>query len=599
MFISTVKRAEFWPSFFLVLAFIIVIPTSTFTGWIIWWSGAACLVLLFLRKPDNPFPLTPLSFAFLAFVAILGTSYYLISPAYHGEVIFYLLFFTLPFIIFSSVDIKVIKNFFGGGTFIFALLVVWGLIQHFTGLGFIVKYEMRANAIFYTPNTFATGINLFLLSLVAIYLSGKHTKIVYPLTMFFFAGLLATQSRGGYLGLLAGLCFLIFYMGVRQFRFRWLKVIFGFAVVFMLFQLSPNWNADNLKATFLHGHTAFRLELYTICWDIIKTNPFLGYGYFNYGYLFQRYKIEPFLDSNALFVHNDYLQIWAEAGIFGLISILALILIFYLTVLKHKKSAYNSDNLIWTYACCASITSIFAHAVVDFPLYVPAFQFLLGAYIGTLNGISRNSVVSLSFPADFFKNLSQRINIRANVFKILITIIFLVWLFQSVIAEHVSIKGTDSLKKQDIKTAIKQYVLAQKLVPGNAYYYWSEGVIWNNQAIEMKNSDLIDIADDVFAKGMSVNPYYPNNFLSRIKLHRDYRDLLAKPADNKTISEWISHVYMWNPHLRIVKLEYAKTLAFLGDKQKAADIAKDLQKDNPDSKMVKKLIEDFRKNKIL
>ena len=148
---------------------------------------------------------------------------------------------------------------------------------------------------FYTANTFATGINLFLLPFIALYLSGVSPRLTYWLALLFFAGLMATQSRGGYLGLTAGILFLALFtfIGHGQLkwnRIRWEKLALGLLIVILIFQFSPSWSGDNVRATIVEGHTSDRLALYSSAWQAIKANPLWGYGYFNFGYVFERYK---------------------------------------------------------------------------------------------------------------------------------------------------------------------------------------------------------------------------------------------------------------------------------------------------------------------
>ncbi|MCE5193955.1 MAG: O-antigen ligase family protein [Nitrospiraceae bacterium] len=593
------KEGGFGPPSFLLLALFFIIPISVFTReMLLWWAGTACLVLFFFKKPDNPFPLTFLSITFLSFVIFLGIHYYLVSLTFKIEVIFNLLFFTLAFIIFSRLNTLTIERFFKGSLFVFSLLVIWGLVQHFTGFGYMVEMYRRANAIFYTPNTFATGINFFLLPLIAAYLLGFYSKYVYILAILFFAGLLATQSRGGYLGFAAGLFFLAYFINIRKFKIKWQKIILGFLIVFLIFQLSPHWNVDRLKAeTFLLENT-YRTQLYSIAWKVIKTNPVFGYGFLNFGILFQRYKAPPLHEWNTLFVHNDYLQIWLEAGILGLLSLLALIAVFYITIFRNRKFFDNSKKSFWIYACCAAVSSMFVHALVDFPLYIPALQFLLGAYLGTINGIFRDkdAMEHLRIPV---KEIFQRINIRYSVFKTLVIGIFLLWLLQPVIAQYAFRYSNDLLKKGETKSAIKYLAFAQRLAPYEAFYCFSEGIILRAQAVDMQRNDLAEMADKIFRKGMKANPYFMDNFLDGIRLNRDHRNLLKKPADNKEISDWINHTYLWSPHSGIVNIEYARTLVFLGQKKEAAVAAKKLQEKYPDEKMVQELIKDLKSKKIL
>lgn len=586
------------PLLIFLVGFIFILLISIFSGWILWWAGAACLSLLFLRKADHPFPFTSLSIAFILFILVLFINGVVINDIYHGEILFYILFFILPFIVFSRLDALTIERFFKGSAFIFALLVIWGLIQHVTGSWYIVPQGTRANAIFYTPNTFATGINLFLLPFIALYLSGVSSRLTYWLSLLFFAGLMATQSRGGYLGLTSGMLFLALFnfIGHGQLkwnRIRWAKLALGLLIVILMFQFSPGWSGDNVRATIMEGHTSDRLALYSSAWQAIKANSLWGYGYFNFGYIFERYKIPPFTDKIALFVHNDYLQIWLEAGLPGLLAFLSVIGVFYLSLWKKRSTIDYMRNPEWLPVTGTAMTSLFAHAAVDFPLYVPTLQFLSGAYLGALAGFLRDTSISKPKFIPTITPFLERIGIRLVVVKWLAAFVFLLWLLQPAIAQFASEQGLEGLKKGDVKYALKKITLAQRLVPRNAYYYWCEGIILRDQAVELQNRELAVFADNAFAKGTEINQYYPDNWIERIRLHRDHRVLMENPANPETLLQWAEHIRTWNPHFSPVKLEYVRTLAFAGKKGEAILFAKQLQRENPQSKAIEKLINDL------
>lgn len=578
--------------------FIFVLLISVFPEWILWWGGAACLGLLFLRKADNRFPLSPISIAFIIYTVILFLNGVVFNNIYHGEAAFHILFFILPFSVFSRLDTSAIERFFKAAAFVFVLLVVWGLIQHVTGSFYIVDQGRRASAIFYVSNTFATGINLFLLPFIALYLLGVNTRLTYWLSMFFFSGLMATQSRGGYLGLTSGMLFLALFniAGQRQLKFspnRWVRLAAGFAVVILIFQFSPGWSGEDVKATIVEGHTSDRLVLYGIAWEAIKANPIWGYGYYNFGYIFDRYKVTPFNDKIAIFVHNDYLQAWLETGLPGLLALLLVIGVFYLNLWKKRKYINPMQNHVWLFIIGAALTSFLVHAAVDFPFYVPAMQFLFSAYLGTLNVFFRDaSVPEMKFVSSV-NSLLNRIGIRPVVAKGTAAFLFLFWLLQPAIAQFAADKAKAGLKKGDVRYALDKFTLARRLVPGNTHYYWCEGTILMDQGVELQNRELAIFADKAFAKGLSVNPYYSNNLMSRIRLHRDYRTLLDNPVSNETLLQWAEHMRTWNPHFFPVKFEYVRTLAFAGKKQEAMKFAKNMQIDYPKSKLIKDLINDL------
>jgi O-antigen ligase len=523
-----------------------------------------------------------------------------VNNIYHGEVIFYILFFILPFIIFSRLDALTVERFFKAAACIFTLLVVWGLIQHFTGSLCIVDQGRRANAIFYTSNTFATGINLFLLPFAALYLSGVRPRLTYWLSMFFFSGLMAAQSRGGYLGLTFGMLFLAVFnlIGHGQLKLRpdrWARLAVGLAVVILIFQFSPSWSGEDVKTAITKGDTSNRLELYSIAWEAIKAHPLWGYGYFNFGYIYERYKIPPFTDKIALFVHNDYLQMWLETGLPGLLALFTVIGVFYLSLWKKRPDINSVRNSAWLPVIGAAMTSLFSHAAVDFPLYIPALQFLSGAYLGAANNFLRDVSVPKPQFILLINSFIERLGLRIIVVKILAAIVLLFWLLQPAIAQFASDQGLDQLSKGNVEVAVKKLKLAQRLVPGNAYYYWCEGIILRDQAVELKNRELAALADSAFEKGIEINPYYSNNLIERIRLHRDHPALLDNPVSPETLFRWSEGLLAWHPYHGPVNMEYARTLAFLGKKKEALLFARQIQHKYPESKLIKELIKDIEK----
>jgi len=595
---SFLARGAALPLLVFIIGFIFILLISVFSGWILWWAGAACLGVLFLKKFEKPLPITPLSVSFFIFMLVLFFNGVVFNNVYHGEILFYILFFTLPFIIFSRLDSPAVERFFKTGAFIFALLVSWGLVQHLTESLYIVDQGGRANAIFYTSNTFATGINLFLLPFVALYLLGIKLRLTYMLSLFFFSGLMATQSRGGYLGLIFGLLFLAIFNLIGQGNLklspnRWVRLAMGFVVVILIFQFSPSWSGEDVKAMVVEGDTSDRLVLYGIAWNAIKVNPIWGYGYFNFGYIFQRYKMPPFTDKTALFVHSDYLQTWLETGLPGLLALLALISVFYLSIWRKRSDLHSLQSPAWLPAAGAAMTSIFVHAAVDFPLYVPTMQLLSGAYMGAVAGILKNhSIPNPGLTPSLIPAL-ERIGIRLKTIKVMAISVLLLWLIQPAIAQFAVNEGLEYLSKGNVNYALKKYRLAQRLVPGNAYYYWCEGIILKEQAIELRNRELAMLTDNTFAKGAGANPYFRDNLIERIRFNRDHRALLENPVSPETLLEWAEHVRSWNPHLPSVKAEYARSLAFAGKRQEALKAAKDLQRKHPDSKLIQNLARDL------
>ena len=597
--------------FFISAAFSFSLAASLLEGDVYKGAPLVCLLALMFRQLPKRFPFTMLSAAVVFFSLYFLAHMLFFNPRYRPAGIYQPLYLLLSFIIFSCLEKETIKRTFKYVTFVWLLLSFWGLIQHFTGSLYIVPQGTRANAIFYTPNTFATGINLFLLSFIALYLLGVNTRLTYGLSMFFFSGLMATQSRGGYLGLIFGMLFLALFNFIGQKQSggnhaRWTKLALGFAVVILIFQFSPGWSGDRVMPTIMEEQASDRLVLYSVAWKLIKENPWWGVGNFNFNLLFNIYKTPPFLDSTTNFVHNDYLQFWLENGIVGLLALLAIIVSFYFSVFKMRGGILKQSSPVIIMAGGA-VTSIFAHAVVDFPLYIPALLVITGAFLGAANReLTDMRIAQFQLPQNELLGKIElglnRAGLRTSFLRRVTVSLIILWLTMPMMADVAADIGLGRLLKGDVRGGIFWHSIARSMEPQNAVYYWREGIIWRDQVAILENPDAAKKAakkaDELFFAGINVNPYYDvQNLMERIRLHRDHYNLLEKPATSEELKQWAERLRSRDPHSGVVRVEYARTLAFTGKKAEAIKIAKDLQVKNPESHVVKNLINDLEQGR--
>lgn len=353
--------------------------------------------------------------------------------------------------------------------------------------------------------------------------------------------------------------------------------------------------------TFEHGDTN-RLVLYSIAWKLIKKNPWWGFGFFNFSSLFAIHKIPPFLGSTTNFVHNDYLQFWLENGLLGLLSLLAVIISFYFSILKKRDEILKQQSPVLIMAG-AAVMSIFAHAVVDFPLYLPPLLIVLGAFLGTANreltdiGLSQFQLPKNEVLGKIGLSLN-RIGLRTEFIRKVMVSLIMLWLAMPMLAETAADIGIKRLGKGDARGGIYWHAMARNIQPRNAVYYWQEGVIWRDQATTLENPDAArkaaEKADKLFLAGINANRYYDiQNLSARILLHRDNRNLLEKPATLEELVFWAERLCSRDPHSRGAQVEYVRTLAFAGKKKEAMLFAKQMQNKYPESQLIKNLIKDL------
>lgn len=569
------KRALL-PSFLFLGAFCFALISSSITGHVYLWLCIAFLVLIYISGFLEGFKLTALAIALFAFGAAVLGSILLVAYDLSEEGLYYIFILMCSFVVFSCIsrERQVLSYKIALGCFI--ILALWGLVQYFTGLGYLLPNWPRAKALFVTPNTFAAALNLVIFPAIAAYVFRYGRSVLYVIIMLLFSALLVTQSRGGYLSFIFSFI-VIFIFSIYKKPDFWKVQLFrmaaGLVLVFVLFSgyeaLKANRGTEGVQrlhpgvATLarLKEGSSGRVMFYEAALKHIRENPVTGYGFMNFRHYYHRDQ-HPWnyrLTSFAGFVHNDYLQIWSETGLPGILALLAFIYIFYRTMYLAVRRTDDPFELIIITGMTSAVSGYFFHALVDFVLYPPALLFVFGAYLGVVNGFSGG----IKLPGRF--NLKRKVfTFQPAIMRTIIGTGLLLILVQPVVAQLAGDIGTGYANKGELPEAQKYYNLARRFAPYEPDYYFLEGRIWFNAAIAGNNSDAANYADSIFKQGAELAPFELDNRLMRVFLHRDHPDLLTAPASPDTISRWFDEMLLWHPDQEQVYIEYIKTLDMAG-----------------------------------
>lgn len=137
----------------------------------------------------------------------------------------------------------------------------------------------------------------------------------------------------------------------------------------------------NAHVTPITFSTIERLAHWQAALRMIEVSPWLGVGFGNYAAAYPLFRLLPW--ENALgHAHNYYLNIFAETGIAGLVTYLALwglvIAVTWRLARQHRPWAFSSALCIGVLGAWAHLT---AHHLFD-KLYVANMHMLIGAYLG-------------------------------------------------------------------------------------------------------------------------------------------------------------------------------------------------------------------------
>lgn len=227
---------------------------------------------------------------------------------------------------------------------------------------FILDYLSRKRVFFpfVTPNSLAG----YLILIMPLTLIVKDKKKWLILTILFFA-LLLTQSLGAFLSIFSASIIYCYLEG--KFKKKGVIFLLGlFVIMGLVFMARATTQKQHIQPIF---STTMRLSYWKDTWGIIKAHPLLGMGLGNFNLAQSRY------------AHNSYLQLWAEMGILGIISILWLIIAAFKSTINNINNYPVRNQIICLLT--ANITFLI-HNFVDFTFFLPEVALIWWVLLGLI-----------------------------------------------------------------------------------------------------------------------------------------------------------------------------------------------------------------------
>lgn len=261
------------------------------------------------------------------------------------------------------------------------MMAWYAIIQHAHGSRMVLTlerpddYAMRASGAYFCPNHFANLLEMtvpFALAVALSPASGLPLRLLAGYSMLLaLPPLYLTQSRSGWLGVLAGLSVTIALLGLRRSfrRFLLLAVLTPLvlaAVAGLVWAFSPMVQARVADA--LAGNV--RIQLWQDTWSMIKEQPWFGWGPYSYRWVYPKFWHFMTVYVDPQFAHNDYLQLWAEYGLagfallFGACGVVIARLLAKLRFVEGDRDGYLIAGLMGTIAATST------HALFDYNFHI-------------------------------------------------------------------------------------------------------------------------------------------------------------------------------------------------------------------------------------
>jgi len=237
---------------------------------------------------------------------------------------------------------------------------------------------MRAIGLFPDPHMLAFYLGLTSpFALVMLFFEKHRRGLWFAIYCLLAAVLLLTFSRGGYLGLLAGLM-VFFIFAWRKIKGKGKRFFVALCLFAAAMLLLAGWPvAMRLASSFnmQEGSNMGRLNIWQDSWQVIKNNFIIGVGLGNY-------PLAVDFSGNyrsSVTSHNLYLDIWAETGIFGLLA--WLLLLFGAAGAAIKK--INRFPVV-ALGTLAGLAYFFTHSFFETAIFNPTVLSFLMIVLGLL-----------------------------------------------------------------------------------------------------------------------------------------------------------------------------------------------------------------------
>lgn len=206
-------------------------------------------------------------------------------------------------------------------------------------------------------------------------------------TLFFVAcaAIIATRSRGGFLGLLSALG-MIWLFSRSKMKILFTCIILGITAGSIAIQFLPEGYLEDLQGISDPNDStrSERIETWEIAWIMFKDNPIWGVGAGNFPWNVKDYQEQAswwFSDARSLHgrqTHSMYFQLLADVALIGMILYFGFLLKTMSLLFKAQKNIYKiSDKLEGQNANTVKGLGMICRA-----LYISIFPYLVsGAFV--------------------------------------------------------------------------------------------------------------------------------------------------------------------------------------------------------------------------
>lgn len=357
---------------------------------VVFLSAAVCLLLIwtgsvFINQFQSGIVIagTLLNVTLFMFWVWLGLSLFWTQVSYVSVLNFWWIG-SLPLVFFTFIIAKDKERIWQQTSVIIAIIGLGLALYSLYQLGVMHK---DPQSVFLNHNSHAAFINLITLPAMAVFLNKANKTVTKPTTLWVLAALLfilvfsvaQTQGRGAAISLIVGVIILV-AVAWRHTKPKYLVSLVGIVIAtFVLADLLWLGKIFERLGTLSSPASAGndRFIIWQQAWEMVKAKPWSGIGLGVFFLAWPPYR-SPLDASGGFYAHNDYLQIWIETGLPGLLLLFIVMAAVVIMFGRAMKQSTNTGKRIELTGLFCGLLAVSLHSLFTFNFYVMPILIVMG-----------------------------------------------------------------------------------------------------------------------------------------------------------------------------------------------------------------------------
>jgi tetratricopeptide (TPR) repeat protein len=299
---------------------------------------------------------------------------------------------------------------------------------------------------------------------------------------------------------------------------------------------------------------------------MIQDAPWWGVGAGLFSLLYPPYRA-PGENSAGFFVHNDYLQLWLEAGLPGLVLLLVALAAVGVAMLRAWRTpSVPLPARFELSGLGAAILATAAHSLVDFNLHVLTILIVLGVFLGRFQALSMASretpVWRPVLPGLLTRRGYRLIVVLASLFPLLYFGSIAYAVYEAKRAHTLAQEGRFPEADSALERAYRIYPTADNVLVNRADIY-RHVLTQLPRDPSRERRALFDDAHEFLERAQALNSLRPLTFLVKARLLEQNPDLRAAGGE-AAIEEAYRRALALNPRFYPARHAYAQYLEAAG-----------------------------------